>query len=373
MSGLKVVQIGKFYPPHRGGMESMVQSLCEGLATRGVEVEVLVASDGQRTLRRKEAGVSITESASFGCVKSLSLSPALPALLRKIPGDLHHLHVPNPLGDIALALAPRKPLVVTYHSDIVRQKLSSILLGPLTRSSLNRAERIVTTWPGQSEQSRTLAPFRDKCVTIPLGIDPAHFSSNEGASGLPEEILPAGRDYFLFVGRLVWYKGLEVLLAAVRLLPPEIAFVIVGKGPLAGWLRQSIADNNLGKRVIFIEDAPQDSIPPLYRNCRALVLPSVAPAEVFGVVQLEAFASGKPTINTLLPTGVPWVGQDGLSSITVPPGDAPALAEAISRLHNDKGLAEHLGRQGYDRMLREFTLEIMAKRYIDLYGELVHP
>jgi glycosyltransferase involved in cell wall biosynthesis len=292
--------------------------------------------------------------------------------------DLTHLHLPNPMGDLSLLAAPKKcPIVITYHSDIVRQKFAKRILGPLLNHSLEAATNIVTTWPGQQNISKTLAPFREKCITIPLGIDPVPYAAEDHQ--LPtrqdlaqDELLPEfDEPYFLFLGRFVWYKGLEVLLKAIAHSKKEFKVVLAGGGYLDWTLRDQCRQLGILDRVHFARNPNNTQLIRLMRDCRSLVLPSISNAEVFGVVQLEAFACRRPTINTALQTGVPWVGKDGESSITVPPGDVEKLAEAMDRLYQDESLANRLGKNGHQRLHKEFTHQHMIESYLQLYHSLL--
>ena len=175
----------------------------------------------------------------------------------------------------------------------------------------------------------------------------------------------------LFVGRLVPYKGVDVLLRALVGVPATT--VIVGGGPSSDALRAQAAALGHGDRVVFIDELDDADVTALYHACDMFVLPSVASNEAFGVVQLEAMICGKPVISTDLPTGVPWVNRHGETGLVVPPRDAEALRAAIMRLLGEPALRLKLGEQGRRRALADFTIEGMVSRTTAVYRELVAP
>jgi rhamnosyl/mannosyltransferase len=369
---MRIVQVGKYYPPYRGGIESFLHLLSEQLAFHGHEVEVVVSGTKLATVRRHENGVTIVEAGRVASVHSLPVSPTYCwRVYRSLPGIMN-LHAPNPLADLAGWLSSvltggKSPLVVTYHSDVVRQKLAGRLLQPLLKAVLRRAARIVTTWPGQEIESGVLREFSEKCVNIPLGIDPAPFADRKP---LPEKLQALNSPYFLFVGRMSWYKGLDVLLSALRILPGEARLALIGTGATENETRAIAAEMGVEKKCVWLGNCSEEEKIGALQGCRSLVLPSIAPAEVFGVVQLEAMAAGKPVINTSLRSGVPWVARDGKEALTVAPGSADELAEACRKILEDDDLANRLGEAGRERLREEFTAEKMASRYIELYREI---
>ena len=173
----------------------------------------------------------------------------------------------------------------------------------------------------------------------------------------------------LFVGRLVYYKGLEVLLDAMSLC--EGSLVIAGEGPLEGALRALVTEKRLGERVLFAGRVADADLPAFYQACDVFVLPSTARTEAFGVVQIEAMAAGKPVISTNLPTGVPWVNQDGVSGLVVTPGDRAALGEALRRLLDDGAFRQRLGEGARRRAQTMFSRERMVAAFKSLIDTVV--
>ncbi len=350
-------------------MERVLQLLAEGECGR-VDTRVLAANSGPRTVEEMYRGVAVTRVARFGAVGTVALSPGFPRRLARSRADVVVVHEPNPLALLSYWLArPAGRLVVWFHSQVIPHRWFYRFYGPLLRWGLRRADAIVVSSPRLIEHAHELAPHRDKCVVVPFGIDPRGFASTPA---LQEAALNAraryGRPLLLFVGRLVPYKGVDVLLRALCGL--EAHAVVVGSGPLDGELRRLADALAVTRQVHFVGEVSDADLLALYHACDVFVLPSVAPNEAFGVVQLEAMACAKPIVSTDLPTGVPWVNRDGETGLIVAPGDPHALRRAIARLLEDPVLREKLGRQGRRRLHAEFTVERMVERVTALYARL---
>jgi rhamnosyl/mannosyltransferase len=171
----------------------------------------------------------------------------------------------------------------------------------------------------------------------------------------------------LFVGRLVPYKGVDVLLRALPHVPGTV--VLVGEGPLRGALGHLAAELSVGDRVRFVGALPHDDLVAHLHAADVMVLPSVTRNEAFGLVQIESHACGVPVVSTDLPSGVPFANLHGVTGLVVRPGDPVELAAALSLLLEDPGLRERLGRQARERFLREFTIDTMIDRILSLYSQ----
>jgi glycosyltransferase involved in cell wall biosynthesis len=364
---VKILELGKFYPPVRGGIETLLRSLCEGFVRAGAEVECVVANDRFESAREQINGVSVQRRASLGTFFSTSLCPSYLGTARAAKANLWHTHFPNPLADLAILKAPAKtPIVMTYHSDIVRQVGVMRIYGRILEKTLRRADKIVVASPRHIEFSKWLRPHRAKCVVIPFGIPMARFRARRS---LPAAISrePNG-PILLTVGRLVGYKGHRYLIQAMARL--KAALWIVGSGPLEASLRAEASAAGVSERVRFFGNVSDDELPAFYQACDVFVLPSITPNEAFGVAQLEAMACGKPVISCDLPSGVPWVNQNEVTGLVVPPADSAALARAIERVLSDPALARRFGESGRARVENEFTEERMIDRYYSLFAEL---
>ncbi|MBC7909381.1 MAG: glycosyltransferase [Pyrinomonadaceae bacterium] len=362
----RVLHVGKFYPPHMGGMETHLQALCEELQDK-ITVEVLVAGDERRT---REDIIGVVKVTRVGTALNLSAAPVCPAMTRKIReagADLVHMHLPNPTAILAyLASKQSGRLIFTYHSDIIRQKMLSRAFRPFLRRALTRADAIIVGSPNYLESSSVLQEFKEKCRVIPFGIPFEDFQRADAAE-VSEIRRRYGSRIVLGVGRLVYYKGFEYLIRAMREVRGHL--LIIGGGPLLGALEREAEACGLAERVTFLTDVKD--VRPYYHAADVFALSSIARSEAFGLVQLEAMACGVPVVNTKLDSGVPFVSQDGVTGLTVPPADAQALAQAINGLLDDAPQRAKFGEAGRRRVEQEFSLETMTRRTLELYAEVL--
>lgn len=368
---MHVVHVGKYYPPYRGGIETVVEQLCRGLASRGVEVTAVVSNDSRATVDEQLHGVRVLRLGRSAVVSSQPLNLQLVRTLRDLRFDVLHFHTPNPLGALAVLAARRtEPVVVTHHSDIVRQR---ILGTPATAAHAllyRRAAALVAATPKHIEYSPVLRRFESLCRVIHFPIDALPYAN---APACWDEQLPVewqADPLVLFVGRLVYYKGVDVLLEALRL-TDRARLAIVGVGPLHAALVARAQALGIASRVKFLGALPDARLRSLYKCARFLVLPSVAPSEAFGMVQLEAMAASRPVISTDLESGVPYVNQHGTTGLIVAPGDPQALAAAMKTLIDDPEYARVLGEAAERRVLAEFHVERVIDAHLELYAAAV--
>jgi rhamnosyl/mannosyltransferase len=369
---LHILQVNKYYAPVIGGVERVVQELCEGLSARA-DVTVLVCNRRGKTMREVIKGVEVLRASSIGQLFSMPLSLSFVGHFRKIAkhADILQFHMPFPLGDVASLLSNHSGKVAIYwHSDIVRQKRLLKLYKPLMTAFLNRADVIFTATQGHVDGSAFLGSYAKKCVVVPYGIDAD--AQVRGAN--PDRMLKLtrpGMTHFLFVGRLVYYKGVDVLLrAAAKVENAQLS--IIGDGPLCEELNALAMSLGIADRVAFHGGFDDAGVKACMRDCDALVLPSVHNSEAFGLVQLQAMSFSKPVINTLLPTGVPHVSLHEQTGLTVKPGDADELAAAMRRLADGPAYAAALGKAGAVRVRTAFTMQGMIEgiyaQYLRLMG-----
>jgi glycosyltransferase involved in cell wall biosynthesis len=369
---VKVVHVFKdYYPPTTGGIEQHMHALCSRFA-RKMEVAVLVPSRSRSRVEERSDGVTVVRVPEFGRYASVPLCPTMARELRKLAPDIVHLHFPNPMGDVAYLLGARGvPLVVSYHADVIRQRALLPLYLPLIHRTFGRAGRIVASSEEYVGSSSILSRYRYKCSVIPYGIDAPSFALRDDEGPHVEELRRHhAPGMILFVGVLRPYKGLEVLLRAMT----EVAqahLVIVGLDPERGRAVGLAARLGLLGRVSFAGVVSESRLRVLLHACDLLVLPSLDRREAFGIVQLEAMACGKPVVSSDLPTGVRSVNHDGETGLLVPPGNAEALAAAISRLLTDSTLRARLGQTARERVIREFSVERMVKQTTEVYSQLV--
>lgn len=369
---MRILQVGKFYYPTKGGMETMLKSLCDGLRRHGHGVRCLVANSVARTETDDVDGVEITRVASFGAARSVSLSPGFIPAFRTLArdADVIHIHQQNPLADLAVLLVrPTAPLVVTCHSGIVRQRIGRAMWQPLLTRVWRNAERVIATSPPLARVFAGCDGGREAPVVIPHGIDLPVVTSDDGQGSADDN---SEAPLLLSVGRLVGYKGFEYLIAAMQHIP-HACLVVAGDGPLRSSLQRQAAASGVAARVEFAGAVPAARLDDLFQRCAVFVLPSVTAAEAFGIVQLEAMAYGKPVVSTDLPTGVPWVNRHGETGLVVAPRSPQALAQAVNDLLAAPELRRRMGVAGRRRVEEEFTTERMVCRHVELYQQLLAP
>jgi len=361
---LKIVQVGKYYPPHVGGIETHLQALCGGLKLSH-DVQVFVANDGRRDEDAVVDGVTIHRLGSQFEVAGAPICPTMPWRIRRAGADIVHLHVPNPAGMLAvLASGYRGRLITTWHSDIIRQRRLAKMFEPIQRRFLANCDAIIATSPNYVESSPDLRRLRKRTVVIPYGIEAAEFCSPPQAA-VADINRRRPTPLLIAVGRLVYYKGFEYLIRAMARI--DATLMLVGDGPLRDPLERLAREIGVAERIEFLGEMQPREIVPYYHAADIFVLPSIARSEAFGIVQLEAMACGKPVVNTNLASGVPFASLDGITGITVEPANADALVEAVNLLLGDSSLRAKYGEAAKRRVQSEFTVGVMVQRTRDLY------
>ena len=359
---LRVLHVGKYYPPSRGGIETHLAELCHGLVGK-IDQLVVVAKDQGPTIRERIDAVDVVRLRTLLRFGGAPVCPGLSQVMRDSRADIIHVHLPNPAAVLSYLYARHAgALVVTYHSDIVRQRVLGALFSPILHHFLDRADAIIAPTEYHIRNSSVLRKYEEKCRIVPYGMRVDTTPVNE------EELLPtdALRPMILAVGRLVGYKGFDVLIhAMVRV---DAHLIIVGDGPERAALEALIQRLGLRERVTML--GAVTNLRRYYNAARLFVLPSVSSNEAFGLVQLEAMAWGIPVVNTALPTAVPHVSLDGETGKTVPPRDAEALGTAINELLADERQCQRMGIAGRRRFSERFGVETMAERALDVYEEV---
>jgi len=366
----KILQINKLYYPWIGGIEKVVQNIAEDLKSE-IDMEILVCRNRGKGRNEIINNVKIMRAGSLGIFFSMPFSLGFPIMLKRLNRDILHFHLPFPLGVISyLLMRPKGRVVVTYHSDIVRQRLFKVFYRPFLVKFLKRADCIIASSQNLRDNSPILKRFKDKCKVIPYGIDFEKFRLTPEIAKKSQEIKEKHKKpLILFVGRLISYKGLKYLFEALR--EVEARLLIIGKGPLKNKLKKLAEKLGIENKIIWLGEVNRKDLVSFYHTCDLLVLPSISNNEAFGIVQLEAFACGKPVISTDLPTGVPFANLHQKTGLIVPPKDSKALAQAINRLLKSPNLREKYGQYARERIEKEFTKELMTQRVLKLYQELV--
>lgn len=365
---MRVLHIGKFYPPHRGGIETHLQTLCRGLS-HSVDIEVIVANEDHRAAVERDGAVLVHRLPRLCDVGGASICPTLVSAILRTQADIIHLHTPNPLAGLAILLSRYPaPLVVSWHSDIVRQRILGRLIAPVELALVRRAAALIASSPNYVDSSPTLARNRERVHVIPYGIDHRQFTTATSPANVASIRRKYGDRIVLAVGRLVYYKGFDVLIRAMSAVDGHL--LIIGEGPLRKQLEDAAVAAGVALRVSFLGDLPQAELIDHLHAADVFALSSTARSEAFGIVQLEAMAAGKPIVNTRLASGVPFVSRDGETGITVEPGSVNALAEALNRLLNDPGSRARYGAAAKRRVAEEFSADLMIRRTLDLYRQI---
>src|SRR5271154_4442190 len=360
-----VMHVGKFYRPHFGGIETHVEALCQELV-KSMDVRVLVAGDSRRSQECVIDGVNVSRVAQSMSVFGAPVCLSMPRRIRSSRPDLVHLHLPNPGGALAvLASGYRGRVIVSWHSDVIRQHSLAKLYNPIERILLKKSRAIVASSPNYIESSAVLSRFKDRCRVIPYGIDSLKYQNSDPAAvrAIREKY---GPKIVLMVGRLVYYKGGEHAVRAMTKIDANL--LIIGDGPLMQNLQRQARELGVADRVFFLGKV-QGSISPYYQASDVFILPSIARSEAFGIVQLEAMACGKPVVNTDLASGVPYVSIDGETGITIPPASPEALAAAVNSLLEDSAMRTAYGHAALRRVQNEFSLDLMVRRTLEVYRE----
>jgi rhamnosyl/mannosyltransferase len=373
---VKVLHLGKF-DGDVGGIERQLRVLLGGLPDDIAPVN-LVANDSAVTDEHRRYRYLTVRAASHGVVASVAVAPSLPLLARRLHRehrfDIVHLHFPDPLGQLAAMALPRAvKRVISWHSDIVKQRAALALYRPLLDPFVRDADAIIGATPQHFSASEQMAAGRPGQIreVIPYGFDAGAFAWSDVARTRRAALAaaPPARPVVFTVGRHVYYKGFEVLIRALRTVDAELW--IGGRGPMTERYRAAAQEAGVADRVRFLGFVPDEELVAYYDACDVFCMPSTERAEQFGLVQLEAMHCGKPVVVTRLGTGVEYVTRDGVNGLLVAPRDEAALAAALNRLLADPALRRQYGEEGRQRVATEFSVQQMVDKTVALYRRLV--
>jgi glycosyltransferase involved in cell wall biosynthesis len=382
MSSLaRIVHVYKdIYPPVQGGIERIISALA-GFTADEYEILILVASRSRMGGRRflepgsaagGPANIQVIEVPSWGRWMSTPLAPGFITALKQCKADLIHFHAPHPTGELAYLLSGLKtPAVVTYHSDVVRQRLAMMAWNPVYQRFLGRMQTIMPTSRRYMETSEQLNSHRSRCRVVPLGYPLDHYSLTTDVRTRRDELLGEYGEFILFLGCLRQYKGLPYLLEALTRLS-RVRAVIAGDGAMASRLKNQAAELGLGDRAVFTGHVSDPEAVALLHAASILVLPAHQRSEAFGLCQVEAMACGLPVISTNLPTAVPEVNLHGTTGLVVPPAEPDALAAAIRELLASPDRRKAMGAAGKKRALEKYSIEHMAIEVKSVYADVLN-
>ncbi|MGB9762597.1 MAG: glycosyltransferase [Minisyncoccia bacterium] len=373
---MRVLQFGKHYPPFVGGTEKVIQVLTETLNKLGVKTDVLCVNHTNKYEELDFGSYKVYKTPMWFRIASTSISPSLITKLREIQKDYEiiHTHMPDPMANLALFLnRPRGKLVVQWHMDIVRQKALLPFYKPLLIWLFKRADLILVSSEKLKKESQFREFFNLKAEVLPLPFDYEEFEKIKIDTSFEKKIkeLAKGRKIVFSVGRLVYYKGFDVLIKAARLLPDKITVFIVGDGPLRKSLQTLINKYKLTNKVFLLGNISKERIVTCYKVCDVFCLPSTFKTEAFGIVQLEAMSFGKPVISTELEaSGVCEVNIHGVTGLCVKPGDEKELLKAIISILEDHKLYKTFSENALKRV-KDFYKEKIVRQLIELYDTLL--
>ena len=369
---MKVLQLVKFYDPCKGGMETVVKNIVEGVIDTTTNVKFTVYSNNHSVSflqkQRFKNRVTIINEITPLLFKSQPLNMRYRSLKKLLIGnDVINHHYPFPTMELALlknlSVLKKKKFIITWHANIEnsRWKAIGVCYNPLINVLLKACSNIVVTSPQLFENSKLLQRYKNKVVVIPLSFDPQIISGN-----IKPRLFPKSRSLkLLFIGRLREYKGVKYLIEAIADLDVELT--IVGDGEKEFELKELVSRLNILNKVSFFSNVSNAEISKFYENSDVFVLPSINEAEAFGIVQLEAMSNALPVINTNLNSGVPFVSLDGISGLTVKPGDSGDLRKAILKIITNEALYEKLSKNSLERS-SEFSREKMTNSYLGIYN-----
>ena len=367
---LRVLHVYRtYYPDSQGGIEELIRQICLYTKSRDIDNRLLALSANPvpQVLRQRE--VKVYRAHRDIEVASCGMSLQAFAMHERLAewSDLIHYHFPWPFGDfLHLTSRVKRPTVLTYHSDIVRQRALRLLYRPVMNRFLHTVDRIVGTSPNYFATSDVLRRFRHKVEIVPIGLNEHTYPrvSSDIRADMRDKY---GEGFFLFIGVLRYYKGLHILLDAIANAPFRV--VIAGSGPTERELLEQARRLRLDN-VSFTGYVSNEQKVALLSLCRSVVFPSYLRTEAFGVALLEGAMFGKALISTEAGSGTSHVNIGGETGLVVDPGSPSALRRAMDRIHDCPELADAMGRRARQRFDQLFTGDLMGERYAEIYRSL---
>ncbi len=388
---MQICHLGKYYFPVTGGIETHVRTLAKAQAAEGASVRVVCISHqdangrdvtsrplaASQSSEEQDGDIRVTRIGRKFSLARWDVCPGMRRQLRQLLDgryDIVHLHVPNPTMLLALAsLRIRVPLVITHHSDIVRQKILGWGLRPFEVAVFRQAASIIATSPEYAGGSSLLSRYADRVEVLPFGVDLTPFQQpSEAARRFADRLRgDGGEPLWLSIGRLVYYKGLETAVRALRHVPGR--WIVIGTGPLESSLRDLAEQHGVSDRIVWLGPATDDQVVGALHAATALWFPSNIRSEAFGLVQVEAMASGCPVINCdIRHSGVPWVSRHDETGLTVSVNSPEQLAAAARRLYEETELRTRLSEHAQHRAAEHFGHRQMAQQSLDLYQRVLN-
>jgi glycosyltransferase involved in cell wall biosynthesis len=360
----------QFYPAI-GGVETVAKQLTDSLHEKNFSIKVFTCSNDYKS--EKINNVFVKRHKFPVEFKSNPLALGLFFSLFQHKTDVLHYHHPFIFSAIMhfLARPKYKKLVTSYHSDIIGYNFLMKIFGSVYMKFLEKTDKIILLSYDLLESSKILQKFRDKCEVISYGIDLEKFNNPnlEKIENIKQKY--NNKKILLFVGRLVFYKGIPYLVEAMKNVSNDAILLIVGDGPMEEEIKALIEKYNLENKVFMLGRASDDELISYFQACDIFVLPSILPSEAFGIVQLEAMSCEKPVINMRLNNGVNYVSINNETGLTVEPANASQLSDAINLLVQDENLRIKLGKNARARVEEKFDIKKIKEKYIQFYENFI--
>lgn len=370
---MKILQFGKFYYPVFGGMEHVMYEITEGLNTDDDRCDVLCSNTKAKYEESKFNNYRVYKTKSYGIINSTSITPQLIFKLWQMYNnyDIIHVHHPDPMAFLALfIIRPKCKIVIYWHSDIIRQTKIVKYFLPLQKWVLNYADKIIATSENYINHSIYLQEFKNKVITIPIGISDEKYIANDLHV---EQIRKKykNKKIILGLGRLVSYKGFIYLAKSAKYLNNDFVILIGGMGVEKEKILNYINKHNLKDKVELLGYLSEQEKYDYLESCFVFCLPSITKAEAFGVVLLEAMIFSKPIVSSNLEdSGMSWVNKDNVSGLHANSRSPKALADAFVKLQKDEVLYKKLSKESHGIYKSFFTRDKMIKSLKELYSSI---
>lgn len=373
---LKILHTYKIYKPEmEGGVPEVISTLVNSGQSKLMS-SVLASRHFGRGGNYIMDDVPVTATSTFGTLASTPVSPGFPFRLHQMAKDFDVVvnHAPFPLADMAIASGFPKHvgLIIYWHAEIIGRPFLKRVVRPFINTALHRADRIIISHESLLEHSSELRTHQNRVQVVPFGTQ----LGSDGGSSLDHDqrariaaIQTKHPRLVVFIGRLVTYKGIDVLIEAIGKIDADL--VIIGQGPLNDSLIERSRRLGLSNRIFFLGNIPREDVTLYLRAAKVLALPSISAAEAFGIVQIEAMAAGCPVVNTRLATAVPHIARNGLEAITVRPQDPDELANALRTILDDPSLRARLSISARERAIAQYSAELFRARMEAIYHDVV--
>lgn len=376
---MKALIVTPYFPPRKGGLENYAYNISKILSEKGHDITIFSSGNTKESYNFKV--IRVNNKISISNTPLDFVLPKLSKLVKEEDFDLINAHMPVPFYADMAAIAARRnniPFILTYHNDVVKEGL---LLGLLASSynksllqfTLRSADRIITPSPYVYNESPLIKNFADKTALIPPGVDPEKYKPGEGHVKKRYN-LSSDSKIILFVGAMNRghsHKGVDILLKAFSKIKMENVYLfLAGTGDMIPEYKKLAQNLGISERVVFTGFIDEESLIDLYRGSYMLILPTLTPAEGFGMVLIEANACGTPVIGSKI-GGIKYVIKDGKTGLLVPPGDPEALAKAMQRLLEDDELTKKMGSKGKKMVEKNYTWDKSVKLTARVFEEVI--